>query len=406
MSTQGTLIIGGGNAGFQIADSLRKGGYAHSVTILCAENTLPYQRPPLSKKFLAGEMATERLFLRPEKYYEMNNITLIKNCEVVDVDHKHQQVSCLDGRKFPYENLVFATGARVRELPINGVHGLLYLRTYEDVLKIAKAVETVDDVTLIGGGFIGLEVAATLRGLGKSVNVIEAMPTIMPNVVGKDLAAYFTRYHTAQGVNIITNSSVKNIENAEDGRFHLHLDGRHIIKSGAVIVGIGVIPNTHLASNIGLRTDRGILVDAYGQTAIPNIYAAGDCAHGVNTWAGQPVHLESVQNAVDQSKIVALAILGNKTPYNIVPWFWSDQYGLKLQMTGLSRGHDSSVVRGNMGGDKFSICYFKDGNLIAVDSVNAPADHLAARKILAQHIPITPAECADIDTPLKLFIVK
>ena len=157
MSTQGTLIIGGGNAGFQIADSLRKGGYTQKITILCAENTLPYQRPPLSKKFLAGEMATERLFLRPEKYYEMNNIALIKNCEVVDVDHKHQQVSCLDGQKFSYDNLVFATGARVRELPVNDAHDLLYLRTYEDVLKIAKAVETVDDIALIGGGLSDLK---------------------------------------------------------------------------------------------------------------------------------------------------------------------------------------------------------------------------------------------------------
>ena len=403
MASQGTLIVGGGNAGFQVADSLRKGGYTHSVTILCAENTLPYQRPPLSKKFLAGEMDKERLYLRPEKYFSMQDIVLHKNCEVVQVNNKSRHVECVDGRKFTYDKLVFATGARVRKLPMNA-HGLLYLRTYDDVLAITRTLETAENIALIGGGFIGLEVAATLRELGKSVTIIEAMPTIMPNVVGASLAQYFTNYHRENGVKIMTNSLVENIDNTDTGHYTLQLNQGQTLEVEAVIVGIGVLPNTELASDMGVQTDHGIVVDEFGQTAIDNIYATGDCAHGMNMWVGGAVHLESVQNAVDQSKIVASTILGNKTAYNVVPWFWSDQYGLKLQMAGLSKGHDHFALRGDMDMDKFSICYFKDEQLIAVDSVNAPADHLAARRLLAGRVRLTPKECAIIATPLKSFL--
>ncbi|MBL4870363.1 MAG: oxidoreductase [Robiginitomaculum sp.] len=403
MYDNGTLIIGGGNAGFQVADSLRKGGYAHSITILCAENTLPYQRPPLSKKFLAGEMDKERLHLRPEKYFSMQDIVLHKNCEVVQVNNKSRYVKCVDGRKVAYDKLVFATGARVRKLPITA-RGLLYLRTYDDVFAITKILETAENIALIGGGFIGLEVAATLRGLGKCVTIIEAMPTIMPNVVGESLAQYFTNYHRKNGVKIMTNLLVENIENTNNGAYKLQLNQGQTLDVDAVIIGIGVLPNTELASDMGVLTDHGIIVDEFGQTNIDDVYAAGDCAHGMNMWVGEPVHLESVQNAVDQSKIVASTILGNKTAYNIVPWFWSDQYGLKLQMAGLSRGHDQFSLRGDMDIDKFSICYFKDEQLIAVDSVNAPADHLAARRLLAGRVRITPKDCSNTDIPLKSFL--
>ncbi|PCI48222.1 MAG: hypothetical protein COB49_06235 [Alphaproteobacteria bacterium] len=406
MNQHGTVIIGGGNAGFQVADTLRKGGYDGPVTLLCAEKSLPYQRPPLSKKFLAGDMAEERLLLRPAKYYDDRNITVIRGCEVTGITLDEKQVQCADGRHYEFDKLVFATGARVRRLPMEGASGLLYLRTSDDVKSISKAVQNIDDVLLIGGGFIGLEVAATLRGLGKSVTVVEAMPTIMPNVVGAVLAEYFTGYHRSSGTKIITNTAVETIERLKSGRYSVCLSDGSTRKAGAVIVGIGVIPNSELAAGIGLEVGRGIIVDEYGCTATPDVFAAGDCAHGVNLWVGGPVHLESVQNAVDQAITVGKSILGEKLPYETVPWFWSDQYDLKLQMAGLSRGHDSHVVRGSLADNRFSICYFSKGSLIAVDSVNRPADHLGARKLLAARTKISPAQGADIETPLKAFLTK
>ncbi len=406
MSSRGTLIIGGGNAGFQVADTLRKGGYDDPVTILCAEKSLPYQRPPLSKKFLAGDMAQERLLLRPAKYYDDRNITVVEGCEATSITLNDKQLQCADGRHYEFENLVFATGARVRKLPDCDVGGLLYLRTSDDVIAISKAVRDSDDVMLIGGGFIGLEVAATLRGLGKTVTVVEAMPTIMPNVVGSVLAEYFTDYHRASGTKIIINTAVERMERQQDGCYSVCLSDGSKCNTDAVVVGIGVIPNSELAQGIGLDVDRGIVVDEYGCTATPAVFAAGDCAHGVNLWVGGPVHLESVQNAVDQAITVGKSIMGENKPYDSVPWFWSDQYDLKLQMAGLSRGHDSYVIRGDMTDNKFSLCYFREGVLIAVDSVNRPADHLAARKLLAAHAKISPSQCEDVDMPLKAFLPK
>ncbi len=301
MSQRGTLIIGGGNAGFQVADTLRKGGYDHPVTLLCAENSLPYQRPPLSKKFLAREMAGERLLLRPEKYYDGKDITVVEGCEVTGITLEDKRAHCADGSHYEFDKLVFATGARIRELPANGVDGLLYLRTIEDVEIISKTIENLDNILLIGGGFIGLEVAATLRGLGKSVTVVEAMATIMPNVVAADLAGYFSEYHQSAGTKIITNTAVEEIENAKDGGFSVRLGDGSKHNPDAIIVGIGVIPNSDLAEGLGLTVDRGIVIDEYGRTSNPDILAAGDCAHGVILWVGGAVHLESVQNAVDQA---------------------------------------------------------------------------------------------------------
>lgn len=406
MKQQGTVIIGGGNAAFQVADSLRKGGYDAPVTLLSAENSLPYQRPPLSKKFLAGDMAGERLLLRPAKYYDDRNITIVEGCQVTGISLDEKQVQCADGRHYDFDKLVFATGARVRRLPMDGADRLLYLRTREDVKVLSEAVRGRDEILLIGGGFIGLEVAATLRGLGKSVTVMEALPTIMPNVVGPVLAQYFTDCHRARGTKIMTDTAALTIERLKDGRYAVRLGDGSTENADAVIVGIGVIPNSELAADIGLEVDRGIVVDEYGRTAMADIFAAGDCAHGVNLWVGGPVHLESVQNAVDQAVVVAKSILGENIAYDSVPWFWSDQYDLKLQMAGLSRGHDSHVVRGSMTDNRFSICYFKKGSLIAVDSVNRPADHLGARKLLAARAKISPSQCADVATPLKAFLAK
>lgn len=406
MDQRGTLIIGGGNAAFQVGDSLRKGGYNDPLTLLYAEKSLPYQRPPLSKKFLAGDMVDERLLLRPAKYYDDRDITIVEDCLVTGISLDEKQVHCADGRHYKFDKLVFATGARVRKLPFDGLGGLLYLRTIEDVRVISKTVQDIDDFLLIGGGFIGLEVAATLRGLGKSVTVVEAMPTIMPNVVGSVLAEYFTGHHRAAGTKIITNTAVEAIEKLKDGRYLVRLSDGTTQNIGAVIVGIGVIPNSELATDIGLDVDRGIVVDEYGRTSLPDIFAAGDCAHGVNLWVGGPVHLESVQNAVDQAVTVAKSILGENIPYDTVPWFWSDQYDLKLQMAGLSRGHDSHVIRGSMTENRFSVCYFRKGTLIAVDSVNRPADHMGARKLLVARTKISRSQCENVDTPLKAYLPK
>lgn len=397
------VIIGGGNAGMQVADSLRKGGYAGSIDLLCAEHHLPYQRPPLSKKFLEGALEEKRLFLRPANYYETKDITLHLSTEAKAVDRKARIVTTVDGRQFTYSKLVFATGARVRKLPETDGLGLQYIRGIDDVTSLKPHLDTPKNITIVGGGFIGLETAATLTTLGHSVTVVEAMGQVMPGLVAPEMAGFFKRKHKGQGVKILQGVGVQAVAKAEAG-YCLTLGDGETLAADLVIVGIGVIANTELAVNAGLAVERGIMVDEYARTNDPDIYAVGDCATGMHMRFGAPMRLESVQNAVDQATVAAKAILGEPVAYGSLPWFWSDQYNLKLQMAGLSRGYDDIVVRGNMAGEKFSICYFKEEQLIAVDSVNAIADHMAAKRLLTAEVPVTKAQCMDSNVPLKTYL--
>lgn len=397
------VIVGGGNAGMQVADSLRRGDFGGSIDLICAESHLPYQRPPLSKKFLEGKLEAKRLFLRPASYYETKNINLHLSTEVTAIDRRAHTVTTKDGRLLTYDKLVLAAGARVRELPGAESFGLHYIRGINDVAELKAKLASPRKITLVGGGFIGLEAAATLTTLGHSVTVVEAMDNIMPGLVAPALANYFRRVHESHGVQILEGVGVEAVAKTDDG-YELSLKDGQKLEADLVVVGIGVIANTELASDAGLAIDRGIIVNEFAQTDDPNIYAVGDCATGMHMRFGAPTRLESVQNAVDQAMVAAKSILGEPIAYDALPWFWSDQYDLKLQMAGLSRGFDDTVIRGDMTSDKFSVCYFTGGKLIAVDSVNAIADHMAAKRLLAAGTSVSPDQCANVDVPLKAYL--
>lgn len=399
------VIVGGGNAGLQAADSLRRKGFEGDITLIAEEAHLPYQRPPLSKKFLEGALAEARLTLRPEKFYADRSIDVQLGTTVTHIDRDVKTVLTDAGETFAYDQLILATGARPRPLPGHEQQkGLHFIRTIDDIHALKEDLQGKTSALLIGGGFIGLEAAATLTTLGLKATVVEAMPSIMPGLVAPALAGFFREEHEAKGVTIIEGASASNVDANPSGGFTAMLSDGRTVSADIVVVGIGVIPNSEIAEAAGLACERGILVDEFGATSDPFVYAAGDCATGVITRYEGRTRLESVQNAVSQAAVVAGSIVGEKAAYADLPWFWSDQYDLKLQMAGLSRGHDETVVRGDMESRSFSICYFNDGVLIAIDSVNAIKDHMAAKKLLDAGTDITPAQCADADTPLKDYI--
>ena len=361
----GVVIVGAGQAGFQCAMSLRTEGFQGAVTLIGEEPWLPYQRPPLSKAFMAGKQDIDATNLRPESFYRDQQIGLLMGDRVTAIDRVKRAVTLASGNEIPYAALVLATGARNRRLPIPGA---CYLRTRDEAVEIAGRLESARNLLIIGGGFIGLELAATAASLGKQVLVVEAQDRLMPRAVAPIMSQYFLDLHTAHGI-----------------RFALGCTADQAVGPPAdlVIAGIGVVPNTELAEAAGLAAANGILVDEYLRTTDANIYAIGDCAQHPNRFAGARVRLESVQNAVDQARSVAASIIGRARPYDAVPWFWTDQFHVKLQMAGLSQGYDSVVTDGDPATHKFSVRYFRNGRMIAIDSVNRPADHIAGRKQLA-----------------------
>jgi len=390
------LIIGGGQAGFQTAHTLRAKGHVGPIQIIGDEPHLPYQRPPLSKAFLAGELNVERLFFRPATYYEQQNIDIKLGVSVESLCRTSKTVRTTDGTTLAYDVLVLATGARVRPLP-DGIctkpEQLLYLRGIDDVQRLLAASTTKNSFLIIGGGFIGLEAAATLKKLGKTVVVAEFQPMVIPGLVAPELSQYLENLHRNMGVDVRTNTNATHVRSQADNGFDIGFADGIRLNVDAVLVGIGVLPNVEFGQAAGLKTDRGFCVDAQARTNDPNIFAVGDCAHGQNTWVSTPIHLESVQNAIDQASIAAQAILGSDKEYAAVPWFWSDQYHVKIQMAGLITDYDQTVVTGEPDDDKFSIFYFQNDQLIAVHTANHPVNHMAARRILAQAEPVTFADC-------------
>jgi 3-phenylpropionate/trans-cinnamate dioxygenase ferredoxin reductase subunit len=381
----GVVIVGAGQAGFQLAASLRLNGYDGPVTLIGDEPHIPYQRPPLSKAFLAGKQDAHHLFLRPASFYSANRIDLLAGETVTVIDRAGRRVRLASGNSVPYGTLVLALGARIRELSLDGV---CYLRTLDDSLAIQGRLQTVEQVVIAGGGFIGLEIAAVARSLGKSVTVVELQPRLMPRVVSPVISDFYQKLHAEHGVEIVLGRTVSESIGSR-------------LPDGLVIAGIGVLPNDSLARDAGLPVSNGIVVDEHLRTEDENIYAIGDCASHPNPFAGGRVRIESVQNATDQAVCVASAIVGPSTPYRDVPWFWTDQFDVRLQMVGLSTGYDRVVTRGSLEDRRFSVFYFRDDRLVAIDSVNRPADHMAGRKLLAHRVPLTPDQAADESVDLK-----
>src|SRR5574344_406016 len=395
------VIIGAGQAGVQTAESLRAGGFTGPITMLGDEPYGPYHRPPLSKAWLAGEMDAVQLVMRAPEMLARKNITLRTDTAVVAIDRAAKQVQLADGSTLPYAGLVLATGSTPRALPLPGAQaqGVLALRSRDDASAIAERLALCQErqlpVVVIGGGFIGLEVAATARKKGLAVTVLEAAPRLLGRVLAPVLSNWYAELHRSHGVQLQLGAQITALEADAQGQVSgVRMADGSLVPAGLVVVGIGVAANDQLAVAAGLECERGIVVDACSRTSDPAIVAAGDCAVR-RLPNGNLLRLESVQNATEQAKSAAAALLGQERPFTATPWFWSDQYDKKLQMAGLSTGADRWSVRGDLGSGSFSVYHFQGERLLAVDSVNASKDHLQARKLLDAGVSPTPEQAAD-----------
>jgi 3-phenylpropionate/trans-cinnamate dioxygenase ferredoxin reductase subunit len=399
----GTVIVGTGQAGFQTAASLRAEGYQEPITLIGEEPHIPYQRPPLSKGFALDQQDIESIELRPQKFYQDHRINLITGKNVTAMDRATKQVTMESGGRVPYERLVLAVGARNRLLPIKGAEldGVLYLRSLDEAVVVKQRLQNTQEIVVIGGGFIGLELAAVACTLGKSVTVLEALPRLMSRVVAPIISEFYQELHSSRGVKVLCGAAVSEIAGSGGKVRAVVLSDGTRYPADLVLVGIGVVPNVELARDAGLRISNGIAVDETLQTDDENIFAIGDCAEHPCVFAGARIRLESVQNAADQAQCVAATIAGRRNRYRALPWFWTDQFDTKLQMAGISQGHDRIVTRGDRESRKLSVFYFRENQLVAIDSINRPLDHMIGRKLLAGGMPLTPEQAADENVDLK-----
>lgn len=400
----GTLIIGTGEAGAQTAAWLRQAGYEDPITLVGEEKSLPYQRPPLSKYWLQGDMDRSELFLRPEGFWGEASIEVITDRRVSMVDPRARIAILRSGRVLHWDKLVFATGARVRKLRIPGTGkcGVFYLRTLRDAERLRQVLLPGLRVAVIGGGYIGLEIAATARNLGLEVTVLEAEERLLARVAGENLASFFADYHAKKGVQIRTNAKVAGLEGAHSVS-GVKLDDGEVVPADIVVIGVGVVPNQELAERAGIACSpgNGIIADAHCETDHPGVYAIGDVSLHPSERYTRQVRLESVQNAVEQGKAAAMHIVGKPEPHHVAPFFWSDQFDLRLQIAGLSDGHDRAVLRGSEADAKFAVFYFKGRELLAVDAVNAPAEYMATRKMIGDRKSPNPDMLPNMDLSMK-----
>jgi 3-phenylpropionate/trans-cinnamate dioxygenase ferredoxin reductase subunit len=406
MPSAGTVIVGAGQGGFQAAASLREHGYDAPIVIVGDEGVLPYQRPPLSKAYLLGEMSADRLTFRPSAFYETRNITLMLDDPAVAVDRAAGRVSLRSGAALSFEHLVLALGARNRTLPVEGagLDGVLYLRSMVESDGMRARMEAARNIVVIGAGFIGLEIAAVASKLGKKVTVIEALPRVMSRAVTHSISEFFATEHAAWGVELLLEARLQRIEGVGGHVTGVTLADGRTLPADLVLAGIGIVPNVELAQAAGLPVANGIIVDAQLATADPRISAVGDCA--AFPAGGASIRLESVQNAVDQARCVAKRITGTAEVYGAVPWFWSDQRDLKLQMVGLTAACDRTVLRGDPAARAFSVFCFRAGKLIGIESVNRAADHMFGRRLLAAGQSILPEQAADGGFDLKARLAQ
>jgi 3-phenylpropionate/trans-cinnamate dioxygenase ferredoxin reductase subunit len=400
------VIAGAGHASGQVVASLRLGGYDGEIVLVGDEPYLPYQRPPLSKKFLAGDMAADRLFVKPANFYEQAGVELRLETRVEEIDRGAKCLRTDRGETIAYDKLVLSLGSRVRRLPIDGtdLERVHYLRTIADVEAIRADLGKGGHLVVIGAGYIGLEVAAVARQAGLDVTVVEMADRVMSRVVSAEVSDYYQIEHTNQGVKLRLSTGVSAIGGKKRVRNVVTADNEEI-PADLVVIGVGILPNTELANAAGLDVDNGIIVDDHCVTSDPDIYAAGDCTLHPNAIYDRMLRLESVHNALEQAKTAAANICGNDTAYCQVPWFWSDQYDLKLQIAGLSEGYDNVVIRGNPAERSFSCLYFVEERLVATDAVNAPRDFVQSKKLIADRAAIDMDRIADADVALQDLVV-
>jgi 3-phenylpropionate/trans-cinnamate dioxygenase ferredoxin reductase subunit len=417
MSTQRIAIVGAGQAAAQAVETLIKRGHTGGITLIGDESLLPYQRPPLSKKFLAGTLDRDRLLIRHAAHYTHHGVDLRLGFAAVGIDRTQRRIEIADGGSVEYDGLLLATGSHPRLLPLAGSElvGVHYLRSVADVDRLRAELAPGRRVVIIGGGYIGLEVAATCREAGLDVTVLEAADRVMNRVVSPALSAFYEAEHARRGVRILCGARIESLvpggDSGDSGSplsspgtqrvAAVRLEDGHELEADFVLVAIGVLPTDALARAAGLECDNGILVDEHCRTTDPHIWAAGDCARHPSIHYGLRVRLESVDNAFEQGTSAALNMLGIATLHDKVPWFWSDQYDLKMVIVGLSAAHDEVVLRGDPATRAFSVCYLRDGELIAVETVNHTKDQMAARKLIPARARPDLAKLADPAVALK-----
>ena len=398
------VIVGAGQGGATAAINLRQGGFTGSIAMIGREDEPPYERPPLSKEYMLGEKAFDRLYIRPREFWSDRGVEMLLGSEVVAVEPEKQTVLLKDDRVIEYGDLIWATGGDPRPLDCAGsdLGGIHAVRDRADIDKILAELPGVSRVAVVGGGYIGLEAASALRKMGKEVTLLEVLPRVLARVAGPDLSAFFEAEHRSHGVDLRTGVGVVAFEGQGGRLTGLRLTDESLLEAQMAIVGIGIIPAVAPLIAAGAEGGNGVKVDEHCRTSLPHIYAIGDCAAHANGFAdGATIRLESVQNANDQAVCAAKSIIGEPVAYAATPWFWSNQYDLRLQTVGLSAGHDTSILRGDPATRSFSVVYLRDGKLIAIDAVNAVKDFAQGRKLVEAGAVVAAEKLADASVPLK-----
>jgi 3-phenylpropionate/trans-cinnamate dioxygenase ferredoxin reductase subunit len=400
-----TVIVGAGQAGAELAAALRQQKYPGRIILVGDEPQLPYRRPPLSKTYLSGQASADSLLIRNEAAYAKLGVECRIGARVAHIDRAAKILLFEDGSSQAYDKLALTTGGRPRTLSIAGAHfpNVHYVRTIADVDRLRPGMTPGRRLAIIGGGYIGLEIAAVAVKQGVRVTLLEALPRVLARVATPELSAFYERLHRARGVELRTGAAVERLDGAAQADSVILKDGT-AVPADMVVVGIGLLPNQELAAASGLAVDNGIVVDAYARTSDPDIVAAGDCAHHHNEFLGRSLRLESVPGAQEQARTAALTLCGAAQAHAAVPWFWSDQYELKLQMVGIADGHDRQVVRGDLAGDSFAVFYFKGGEVISATFVNRPLDFSLAKRLVAGRMSVPAEQLADQAIPLNAHV--
>ena len=401
-SAERIVIVGAGQAAAQACASLRQFGYAGALTLIGDEPALPYQRPPLSKAYMKGDLAEERLYFKPQDWYDSQSIDVMRNTRVTTIDRAARTVTTDSGKSLDYDALIISTGSRPRALPVPGAElgNVFDLRDLKDVEAIRPHMQAGRRLVIVGAGYIGLEAAAVARQLGLEVTVLEMADRVLARVTSPVMSKFFEDEHRRQGVDIRTGAQLAELRGAQTVQSAVLADGTDI-PADIVLVGIGILPNQELAAEAGIACKNGIIVDRDARTNDPRVFAAGDCAHRPLVHYGRDGRLESVHNAIEQGKLAAAAIMAKPRPVEDCPWFWSDQYDLKLQIAGLSEGYDQIVVRGNPDDRKFAAFYLRNGKLIAVDAINSAPEFIVAKKLIMSGASLAPETLGDTSISMK-----
>lgn len=400
------LIVGTGHAGSELALAARQGGWTGPITLLGDEKELPYQRPPLSKAYLLGKTDASSLALRPAEAYQNADIDLMLGVRVTRIERDAHTIYLADGRSLCYGKLALCTGGRPRPLVSEGLtektpDNLFYLRTLKDADKIRAKLHPASRVVVVGGGYVGLEVAASACGLGAKVTVLETQTRVLSRVVGEPVSRFYEAVHRQAGVNVLTNTSIVRIECERDQIVAVHTSHGERLEADLLIAGVGMLANIELAQNAGLAQEMAIIVDENCCTSDPDVVAAGDCTIQIHELYGRQLRLESVPNALEQARTAAAWLCGTAKPNRAVPWFWSDQYDMKLQMAGMSQGYDSCVLRGDPNSRSFCAFYLHGRRLLAVDAVNRPSEFMQVRRAIARGVEIDKEAIKDEALNLK-----